>query len=161
MQRHSCGQSTLFEALLFDNLSGSGSGINSEDKDLIPNEDCCICLLSLKEDAPKETGCCGRYARKTNCGHWMHVSCLVSSPTKKNCPICRADLFDNKLMDIKSQRSKIYNTLPKTYQNMYLRDGAKIFLNQEVRFDLEKNKIDAQYVHDQLQLWDCYYSKST
>jgi len=156
MQKHSCGASTFLEAFLFDTLYSS---IDST-KDFVPDDECCICLKSLKHDAPKETGCCGRYASKTNCGHWMHVSCLISCPTKTNCPICQTNLIDDEWMKIKSQRSKIYKLIPDDYKNMYLKKGIEIFLDQDVINDLTKRNVNAQYIYSQLQPWHNFLKKN-
>jgi hypothetical protein len=154
MQKHSCGQSTMLEVFLFDSLYSS-----FENPDLVPDDDCCICLLPLKQDAPKETGCCGRYSRKTNCGHWMHVSCLICCPTKTKCPICSANLVDDNLMKMKSQRSKICNALPSDYKKMYLKDGLEIFLDENVINKLKEKTIDAQYIYAQLKPWHDFFKQ--
>lgn len=81
-QIHSCTISTFVEAIIF-----------THDKITIPDEDCPICIVPLKEKSPY--GCqCGSYAKRLTCGHWVHVSCQIDrNPDRSNCPICRADVY--------------------------------------------------------------------
>ena len=71
----------LLECLLF----------RSCDKNNIPDEDCGICLNSLKESGNYGCSCC-RYAKQfEKCNHWVHVGCYFHTRLSENdyfCPIC-------------------------------------------------------------------------
>lgn len=76
-----CMLSTRIEAVLFVKT----------DRNEIPNEDCPICLEPLREHS--KIGCCGTYAKKLKCGHFVHVSCHINNnPDLIRCSICRTEL---------------------------------------------------------------------
>lgn len=82
-KRFSCLTGSVIEAYLF---SGDASP---------PEDDCPICLESLKEKA--EGTCCDGYARKLiKCNHWFHVHCYLElNQTLSICPICRTKQLEN------------------------------------------------------------------
>jgi hypothetical protein len=43
----------------------------------VPDEVCPICLVQLRQKPPAK--CCGRYPKRLNCGHWVHVCCQVDA----------------------------------------------------------------------------------
>lgn len=54
----------------------------------IPDEACPICLCPLRETST--ASCCGGYARKLKCGHFVHVSCQIDrNPDMLRCSVCR------------------------------------------------------------------------
>jgi len=115
-----CLLSTRIEIELFDS-----------NRNNIPNDDCPICLIPLKENA--YLSCCGGYAKKLKCGHYVHVSCQINKNTDLiRCPICRQQLT-NVVLYYKINQSKIINKLPLQYQRKFLQ---KIELSDEEINDL-------------------------
>lgn len=81
---HNCGRSLGIECLIFSFV---------EIKD-IPDEPCPICYGRLRE--PGDYGCCGTYAGKLLCGHFVHVGCHIDyNPKFRYCSVCKADLLKN------------------------------------------------------------------
>ena len=59
----------------------------------ILNEDCPICLQSLKINLSGTNVCCGGYARKLKCGHSVHVCCQIyKNINLRKCSLCRKEL---------------------------------------------------------------------
>lgn len=105
--------------------------------DDIPNEECPICLELLSEKS--ETSCCAKYARKLNCGHWIHVGCQFNNNQKiYQCPICLKILYNpNKLLQ-KIMLYKYTSRLPIYVQMNYSKYGIKYLEEKETKKDLLK-----------------------
>lgn len=103
-----CLLSTRIEREIFSNKNPL------EYMDDIPNDDCPICLESLKIRA---NVCCGGYARSLKCGHYVHVSCQINhNPDLRQCPICRAELTNADIY-YRIMRRFFISKLPIHYQS--------------------------------------------
>jgi hypothetical protein len=117
-----CMLSTRIEAELFVKTN----------KEEIPGEPCPICLEPLKENS--KIGCCGTYAKKLKCGHFVHVSCHINkNPDLRQCSVCRAELTDISIY-FKILKAIEINKFPIHYQMKLI----QVSLTQDDIIDLEK-----------------------
>lgn len=146
-----CLLSTRIESELF-------AGIDNN----IPDEDCPICLVNLKQYAP--SACCGGYARKLNCGHYVHVSCQIDKNHDLiHCSLCRTKLTTSNIY-FKICRAKMINGMPHGYSKLYindqLTDKMKDDLKTKYHFDIDRLTRSLDYLNtikdDEKEMFDFF-----
>lgn len=125
-----CLLSTRIEMELFDKFDNN-----------IPDEDCPICLDKLTINSL--ISCCGGYARKLNCGHYVHVNCQINkNPDLIHCSVCRAQLTSTDIY-YKICRAKILNKLPIGYFKLYNNNqlNEKMINDLKIYYDININEL--------------------
>lgn len=93
---HNCLLSTCIERTIFNKMN------SIENKELVPNDNCSICLEPLIESA--KNSCCGNYSKQfLKCQHWCHVSCQIDKNilTRHMCSLCKTEQVDKDWLDDK------------------------------------------------------------
>ena len=68
------------------------------------DDDCPVCLVSLKEDS-KTYSCCASHTTEIVCGHQIHFGCFyktIMETSRMQCPTCRRELFEEMKRGIKA-----------------------------------------------------------
>ena len=150
MEIHNCILASQIERVLFEPSINSIYNIDQVSDDICP-----ICLESLKY--MNHESCCGGYSRKLRkCGHWVHVNCQINKniENRHQCSLCRTKIINKNYLDKKILVATAINILPIHYQAKYLKEGSKIFDNEDNLKDLKLYKINVENVKKILENFD-------
>jgi predicted ThiF/HesA family dinucleotide-utilizing enzyme len=89
--QHNCGRSTFCEVAL--RMKKIIKDVNKEEKPLLKNDECCICLQGYNSNTTTTSvSCsCAHYPVEIiNCGHTIHAGCYIAlvNENKFGCPQC-------------------------------------------------------------------------
>ena len=139
-----CLLSTRIESAIFSHKDGDMMDILNPNN--VPDEECPICLEPLK--IPSHDCCCGNYARKLNCGHFVHVTCQINkNPDFIRCSLCRTQLTPNDIY-YKICKSILVNKLPLHYQRQFLNGCLSKEVIKELENIYEINYERIKYIFD-------------